>query len=65
MNSGLKMKLCQLIEYEVWNIFMEKVCKKCAPKANPRSLFSFGKKPKIANVCQKLLKKIIKNIFIF
>ena len=25
---------------------MEKSCKKCAPKANPRPLFYFGKQPK-------------------
>ena len=30
----MALKLCLLIEYETGNIFMEKSCKKCAPKAN-------------------------------
>ena len=33
-NKGMALKLCPLIEYETGNIFMEKSCKKCAPKAN-------------------------------
>ena len=33
---------------------MEKLCKKYAPKATPRPLFSFGKLPKRAFVLKKL-----------
>ena len=32
---------------------MEKSCRKCAPKASPRSLFYFGKQPKTAIACKK------------
>ena len=37
------------------NIFMEKSCRKCAPKASPRPLFYFGKQPKTATACKKFL----------
>ena len=38
---------------------MEKSCRKCVPKASPRSLFDFGKQPKTAIACKKLfLKKL-------
>ena len=30
-----------LIKYLIRNIFMEKSCRKCAPKASPRPLFLF------------------------
>ena len=33
---------------------MEKSCTKCAPKASPRHLFYFGKKPKTAIACNNL-----------
>ena len=33
---------------------------KCAPKASPRPLFSFGKQPKTAITCKKSFKN---NIF--
>ena len=32
------MKLSQLIEYQIMKIFIEKVCRKYAPKASPRLL---------------------------
>ena len=35
---------------------MEKVCKKCGPKASPETLFHFGKEP-------KQLTKTAKNSF--
>ena len=31
-------RLCQLIEYQIRNIFMKKSCRKYAPKASPRPL---------------------------
>ena len=38
---------------------MEKSCRKCVPKASPRSLFDFGKQPRTAIACKKLfLKKL-------
>ena len=39
---------------------MEKLCRKCAPKASPRPLFNFGKRPKtpIMRLCMKLFYKI-------
>ena len=37
------------------NIFVEKSCWKCAPKANPRPAFNVGKKPKTAIACKKCL----------
>ena len=33
---------CQLMEYQINNIFMDKSCRKCAAKAGPRPLFNFG-----------------------
>ena len=39
----MMLKLCPLIEYYIRNIFMEKSCRKYAPKASPRSFFYFGK----------------------
>ena len=39
--KGMTLKLCQLIEYYLRNIFIEKSCRKCAAKASPRSLFNF------------------------
>ena len=39
----MTLKLRQLIEYEIRSIIMEKSCKKCVPKASPRSMFNFGK----------------------
>ena len=42
------------------NIFMEKSCRKCVPKASPRSLFDFGKQPKNSYCMQEtLFKKVI------
>ena len=32
---------------------MEKSCRKCAPKASPRSPFNFAKQPKTAIACKK------------
>ena len=37
---------------------MEKPCKKCAPKASPRPLFYFGKKPRTTTACKKFFLKI-------
>ena len=37
------------------NIFIEKSCKKCAPKDSPRPLFHFDKQLKIAIACNKFL----------
>ena len=34
----MALKLCTLIEYQIRNIFMEKLCRKCAPKASLRPL---------------------------
>ena len=33
--------------------FMEKSCRKYAPKASPRSFFYFGKQPETAIACKK------------
>ena len=46
--EGLMLKLGQLIGYQIKKKFLEKVCRKCAPKASLRSNFNFGKKPKRA-----------------
>ena len=37
--------------------FMEKACRKQAPKASPRPLFYFGKQPKTAIACKKFFEK--------
>ena len=42
----MRLKLCPLIEYYIRNIFMEKSCRKCAPKASPRTLFILVNNPK-------------------
>ena len=34
---------------------MEKLCRKCAPKASSRPLSNFGKEPKTAIACKKFL----------
>ena len=39
-------RLCPFIEYYVRNIFRERSCRKCAPKASPRPFLNFGKQPK-------------------
>ena len=51
---------------------MEKSCRKCAPKASPRTLFYFGKQPKTAIAWRKIryfergLSKTFKKVnFIF
>ena len=36
------LKVCQLIEYQIRNILMEKSCRTSAPNASPRPLFNFG-----------------------
>ena len=41
--KGMTLKLGQLIEYWIRNTFMEKSCRKYAPKAVPGHLFIFGK----------------------
>ena len=35
---------------------MEKVCKESVVKASPIPLFNFGKQPKTANACKRLLE---------
>ena len=52
----MRLKLCQLTEYQVRKIFMDKSCKKCAPKASPRPLFNFGNH--ISHCMQEILLKI-------
>ena len=37
---------------------MEKSCRRCAPKASPRTLFNFGKQPKTAIACKKFFQKL-------
>ena len=47
-------------------VFMEKSCRKCAPKASPRLLFYFGCKIMLARNSFKnkiFSKGIIKNLF--
>ena len=39
------------------NIFIEKSCRKYAAKASPRPVYNFGKQPKTAIACKKLLRK--------
>ena len=39
----MTLKLCELIAYQIRNIFMEELCRKCAQKANRGPLFDFGK----------------------
>ena len=58
--KGLILKLGQLIDYQTTETFTEKVYRKCAPKASPRSLYDFNKLPKTANSLKKLFWK--KNI---
>ena len=36
---------------------MQMSCRKCAPKASPRSLFNFGKQPKTAIAWENYFKK--------
>ena len=43
--KGLILKLGQLIDYQTTETFTEKVYRKCAPKASPRSLYDFNKLP--------------------
>ena len=38
--NGMPLKLSQLIEYYIRNIFMKKSCRKCAPNASPRPLLN-------------------------
>ena len=52
--KGMTLKLCSLIKYQIKNIFIEKSCRKCAAKADPRPLYNFGKSPKTATACKKL-----------
>ena len=42
---------------------MEKVCRNCALKTSPRSLFNFIKYPKTVNACKKLFKIFRKRYF--
>ena len=51
---NMRLKLCPLIEYYIRNIFMEKSCRKCAPKASPRRLFLFWWTIEIFIACNKL-----------
>ena len=37
------LELCQLIEYQIRRIFIEKTYRKCARKVISRPLFNFGK----------------------
>ena len=53
----MALKLCPLIEYLIRNIFMEKSCRKCVPKAIPRPPFYFGKQHKTAIACKKLFQE--------
>ena len=41
--KGMALKLRPMIVYQIRNTFMEKSCRKCAPKASLRPLFNFGK----------------------
>ena len=43
--SNQTMELCQLIEYSMTNIFLEKSCSKCDGESTPRP---FSKKPKLS-----------------
>ena len=54
----MTLKLCQLIKYLMRNIFLEKSCRKWAPKASATTPFYFGKQPKTAIACKKILLKI-------
>ena len=61
--KGLILKLGQLIDYQTTETFTEKVYRKCAPKASPRSLYDFNKLPILKkNILkddyQKTLKKL-------
>ena len=79
LNNNIKIHIVWYLEkqtssdIETWstdrvlrNISMEKVCRKCESKVNPRPLFNYGRKPKTTN-CKKLFwnnifgKRIIKN----
>ena len=42
-------KLGQLIEYNLRNAFIEKLCPKCVQQPSSRPLFKIGKWPKPAN----------------
>ena len=46
------------MEYQIKNIFMEKLCRKYAAKASPRPLYNFDKKPKIAIAWQEIILKV-------
>ena len=53
----MTLELCQLIEYLIRSICMQKPCRKCAPKASPRPLFNFGKQPKTVIECKEFFYK--------
>ena len=63
--EGMTLKLCPLIVYYMKNIFMEKSCRKYAPKASPRPLSNFGKQPKIATASKKFLPLHARNCLLF
>ena len=41
--KGMTLKLCPYVEYQIKDIFIEKLCRNCAAKASPRPLYNFGK----------------------
>ena len=51
--TGMKLKLCQLIEYLKRNIFIKKSRRKCALKASPRPFLNFHKQPNTTITCKK------------
>ena len=52
------LKLCQLIEYQMKKIFMEKSWRKSAPKGSPRPVFNFDKRTQNSYCIQEILLRI-------
>ena len=53
----MTLKLCPLMGYHIKNIFMEKSCKKCAPKVSPRPLYNWSITQK-SHCMQEILLKV-------
>ena len=54
----MTLKLCQLIEHFVRNIFRQKSARNYALKASPRTSVNFGKKTQNCHCMQKIVLKI-------
>ena len=51
----MTLKPCPYMEHQIKNVFIKKLGRKCAAKATHKPLYNFGKQPKTAIACTKLL----------